>query len=105
MRGRIEGPGRILRVRVEALRLGGVDVTGKGGKVLSLCACLGAQSPWAGRDGLPLWGFFSVGCLGRRPKGKLVVKAEGRSPHKFNCNFYCTFAFHSSISPEGCLLF
>ena len=58
LRGRVEGPGRMLRVCVETLRLEGVDVTGKGGKVFSRCACLGAHMPWAGRDGLPLGVFF-----------------------------------------------
>ena len=59
MGGCIEGPGRVLRARIEAHLLGGADVTGKGGGVFSLCACLGVELSWAGLDRLPLGFLFT----------------------------------------------
>jgi len=43
LRGRVEGPGRVLCARIEAPRLGGADAAGRGGEVFSLCAWLGRQ--------------------------------------------------------------
>ena len=75
LRGRAEGSGRVFRVHIEAPRLGRADVTGKGGEVFSLCACLGVLLSWAGLDALPL-GYFFRGLSRAKTKGQ-VRRASG----------------------------